>query len=145
MSLRPLLALSYGTLLCCVAAGCQTGAEGSGRSIDECSLACWRIANANCGDVGEECFDSCVRTDPAYNECAVEQQQHTDCFWKTEAYRCDPDLGTLATTCDTERSAARACLGLGDAGADAGLIDASTADATIVEDAAVAPDATNDQ
>jgi hypothetical protein len=125
MRFRPLLGLSYGTLLCCVAAGCQTGAEGSGRSIDECSLACWRIANTNCGDVGEECFDSCVRMDPSYSECAVEQQQYTDCFWKTEAYECDPDFGTLPTTCDTERSAARACLGLGDASVSDAASDAS--------------------
>jgi hypothetical protein len=141
MRLRALLVLLYAALLCCIPAACQTGAEGSGRSIDDCSLACWRISNANCGDIGEECFDQCVRMDPVRTECAVEQQQYTDCFWKTEAYRCDPDFGTLPTTCDSERNAARTCLGLGDASPD----DASTVDATLVDDAAAASDASNDQ
>lgn len=138
MSLRFARALTWGALrsagrwgllcwgVCCGMVACQTGADGSGRSVDDCSLSCWRIANANCGDIGEECFDRCVKTDPTPAECATEQQQYTDCFWQTDFYTCDPDLGTLPTTCDDQRNAVRACLGLGDASSDASVSDAAS-------------------
>jgi hypothetical protein len=140
--------LVWGWVLGGAVIGCQTGANGSGRSIDDCSLACWRIANTNCGDIGEECFDNCVREAPTPAQCATEQLQYMACFWETDVYVCDPDFGTLPTTCDTERNAARACLGLGDASAADAASDASASDAAMLSRAivgdAVAGDAAGD-
>lgn len=104
---------------------CQTGGDSRGRTIDECSTACWRIAGADCGDIGEECIDGCVRTDrPPPAECAAEQQSYFDCFWRAEIYTCDSEFGTLPTGCEAERSAARVCLGLTDASVEDAASDA---------------------
>ncbi len=109
---------------------CQTSGDSRGRTIDECSTACWRIGAAACGDIGEECIDRCVRTDqPPPAECAVEQQSYLDCFWKAETYTCDTEFGTLPTGCGAERSAARVCLGVTDASVEDASSDASPSNA----------------
>lgn len=118
-----------------LALSCQTSTVGEGRTMEECSDACWRIASANCGDVGSECIDGCLRNDvPPQAECAVEQQRYIDCFWQTSHYTCEPDRGTTPFECDDELSAARSCLGYdaGDAAADA----SGPADANNPSDAA---------
>jgi hypothetical protein len=109
------LGLTVALLLHCA---CQSGGDTVGRGIDECSTACARIGYTNCGDVGEECIDRCVRVDlPVPAECPQEYQAYTNCFWLAESYSCDDHLGTVATGCDAELLAVRTCLGLGDASA----------------------------
>src|SRR5262245_20310593 len=107
-------------VLVCVglALACQTGAsDPGGRTIDQCATACWKIGYSDCGDIGEECVDRCVRTDiPPPEQCPVEQQQYADCFWQAPAYVCHSTLGTVATGCDEALAAALSCLGLTDAG-----------------------------
>ena len=100
--------LSLTRLLVLGALGCSSSAGGDAPSTSECSDACAKIAAADCGDIGAECVDRCVRQD-ADGECSAELQTYVDCYWRAEAYVCDDQRGTVAPSCEDELEAAETC------------------------------------
>jgi hypothetical protein len=97
-------------------AACASGA-GGGRTSDECADACAKIDGANCGDIGESCVASCVHgPSTSGDECKSELLSYADCFWSAEAYACDDELGTIASSCAEQLNALDACRS-GDSGA----------------------------
>jgi hypothetical protein len=139
MGFRAMRALSVRLLLiAALVAGAPfacTSKEGSsiqGRTQEDCIDACWRLSSANCGDVGEECVDRCIRerVTPG-TQCAHARETYANCFWKTPEYICDARFGSFPTDCDAEFAALHSCLGLGlaDAASDAAAFDAAPSDA----------------
>jgi hypothetical protein len=133
--------LRFGTIIVMAALGagisCKSSGGGGaqGATTEECSDACAKVAAADCGDIGAECVDSCLRHPigavPA--ACTTELAAFLDCFWVAEAYFCD-DLGTQAVGCDNQHQAVLSCIenpgggeggaggagGVGGAGGDVG-------------------------
>lgn len=89
----------------------SSGGGAQGATTDECADACAKVAAADCGDIGAECVDSCLKhplgSVPA--PCTDDVADFLDCFWVAEAYFCD-DLGTQAVGCDNQHQAALSCI-----------------------------------
>lgn len=119
-------------------AACASGA-GGGRSTDECSDACAKVGAADCGDVGSECVEACVRASaPTKNICSAELLSYSDCFWSAASYVCDDVRGTTAPDCEEQLRKYQGCPGnrgegggAGDGGGstEGGAAGASTNDA----------------
>lgn len=129
---RALLAITL-AWLGLVAPACESSSGGSDRgpSSEECSAACQRITAADCGDVGANCFDACVRylDVAAANECSNELASYLGCFWAAEAFTCDADLHTQAVGCEEPLAAYVACSEGGGGGGSAGAGGAGTDEA----------------
>lgn len=115
------MTVALGTSFSCKSSG---GGGELGATTEECSDACAKVAAADCGDIGAECVDTCLKHPlgavPA--ACTDEVDAFLDCFWVAESYFCD-DLGTQAVGCDNQHQAALSCIdnpGGGGAGGDGG-------------------------
>ncbi|HTM44543.1 MAG TPA: hypothetical protein VL137_06285 [Polyangiaceae bacterium] len=145
MFLRNVLIVAsvLGLLIACTT---KEGSADQGRTQEDCVNACWRLSSANCGDVGEECVDRCIRerVTPG-TQCAQARQTYANCYWQTPAYVCDVRLGSYPTDCDAEFELLQKCLGtdLVDAASDAASLDAASdaasLDATFLDVARDAP------
>jgi hypothetical protein len=90
---------------------CSSGSA-IGLTSDECADACAKVAVVDCGDVGSECVDSCVRSSQltAGQDCSAQLATYANCFWTAESYVCD-DGHTTAPGCAQQISAVHACQG----------------------------------
>jgi hypothetical protein len=105
--------------------GCEAAGGEAGYSPEECSDACNKVAGANCGDVGESCFDSCVSypNAPYEGDCQLELKAYLDCWWAAVSYECDAHQRTQPVGCDAERSTYLTCAGDAGAGGAGGASD----------------------
>lgn len=127
-----------GAVLLLAPFACQTGsgAAAQDRTTDECTDSCLALGAANCGDVGQQCVDQCLRgSTPSMaaprGQCAVVETTYIDCFWSATAYACDEKLGSVPVGCDDQRAASKACesgAASGGAAAAAGADAAGAAD-----------------
>lgn len=104
-----------------LAQGCATGSGNAAPTPEECSDACARIAAANCGDLGSQCFDTCVKQGSAAGseECPAEVAAYESCFFAAAFFTCSDAGKTQPVGCDSERDVLLACIdgeGTGGAG-----------------------------
>jgi hypothetical protein len=117
-----MLRFASGLVALFVVLSCKSGGSGvQGATTEECADACGKVAAMDCGDIGSECVDSCLKHPlgavPA--ECTTEVAAFLDCFWVAEAYFCD-DLGTQATGCENQHQAALSCIDVASGAGGAG-------------------------
>lgn len=110
-------------LILCLAGvwqGCEASSAGGDPSYssETCSDACSRVAAADCGDVGEGCFDACVSFPTAQfqGDCQLELKSYFGCWWSAPAFACNDAL-TTPLGCEEELETYSSCLSPGAGGA----------------------------
>jgi len=122
--MRLIALLGYWSLAVVFVQGCEAGTGTPSPSPEECSDACARIAAADCGDIGSECFDSCVHqgtSDHGIEGCSREIAAYEACFFAAASYTCDDEGQTQPVGCDEKHLTLLACVEGANAGGAGGV------------------------